>query len=91
MKYYIIFFFLTFLISCREESRITSRVKVRIDYLRCQYGTQGARSLIKVNYKEKIHLVPITKSYCKTLKKGEYISLYYSYSGDKIFYKKQRC
>ena len=79
--------FLVFLFSCKNEHKINSRVKVRIDYIRCQYGTQGARSLLNVNYKEKLYLVPITKSYCVTLKKGEYIDLYYSYKRDEVFYK----
>lgn len=88
MKYIVIIFLSFFLISCRGESKMNSRVKVRIDYIRCQYGIQGDKSLLKVNYKEKLYLVPITKSYCKTLKEGEFVGLYYSYSRDEIFYKK---
>jgi hypothetical protein len=65
-----------------KEERIL--VDGKIEYVRCQIGTKGSRSLIKVRYKSKLYNLPITKSKCKELDEGDSISVIYIKNKDKI-------
>ena len=64
-------------------------IKCEIQYVRCQIGTQGSRSLLKVLFKNKTYPVQITKSKCKELTLGDSIRLLYSKENDKIIYDKK--
>ena len=65
----------------KEEKTL---VNCKIEYIRCQIGSKGSRSLIKVNFNNKLYNIPITKSRCKNLNKGDTIQLVYVKNKDKI-------
>ncbi|MEN1784372.1 MAG: hypothetical protein AAGF77_04455 [Bacteroidota bacterium] len=62
-------------------------VKGEVEYIRCQIGSKGSRSLIKVNYEGRLYNLPITKSRCKELKEGDTIQVAFIEKEDKIFIK----
>ncbi len=68
------------------KKEINEKVLVngKVEYVRCQIGTKGSRSLIKVRYNDKLYNLPITKSKCKNLNEGDTISLVYIGNKDKI-------
>ena len=68
----------------KTEIEETTLVKGKIEYVRCQIGSKGSRSLIKVRYKNKLYNLPITKSKCKELDEGDSISVVYIKNKDKI-------
>lgn len=68
------------------KKEVVERILVngKIEYVRCQIGTKGSRSLIKVRYQNKLYNLPITKSKCKGLNEGDTISVIYLKNKDKI-------
>ncbi len=63
-------------------------VKGKIVYIRCQTISNGARSLIKVNYKNKIYNLRITRGQCRKLNKEDIVEFVYLIKKDKILLEK---
>lgn len=58
-----------------KELEETVLVNGKIEYVRCQTGSKGSRSLIKVRYQNKPYNLSITKSRCKGLNDGDIINV----------------
>ena len=67
-----------------KELEETVLVSGKVEYVRCQIGSKGSRSLIKVRYNNKVYNLPITKSKCKKLNEGDNIELIYRKNKDEI-------
>lgn len=80
----LVFFIIWIVNPFEKETEERVLVNGKIEYVRCQIGAKGSRSLIKVRYQNKLYNLPITKSKCKGLNVGDVISVAYIKNKDKI-------